>query len=428
MRNWFSTLSKNERRTFWACYGGWTLDALDAQMLPLVLPALMEQWRFGRAAAGSIMGAALACSALGGWLGGALADRYGRVRILQVTLGCFSLFSLLAALAQSPGQLVLFKALQGLGFGGEWAVGSVLVAEVLRPEHRGKSLGIIQSGWAVGWGLAVLLFTGCSLALPQAISWRVLFALGVLPALLVFYIQRSIPEPLRNHTSDEGNVSTRIPGSRRPAIFNLVSIFSPGTLRVTLIGALLGLGAHGGYYALTTWLPTYLMVERRISVATTGAYLGVIIISFGLGCFGAAYLLDRIGRRRTILLFALGSIATISLYLLVPTSTTEMFYLGFPVGFCSAGIPASMGALFSELYPMGMRGTGVGFCYNFGRIASAGFPALVGAFSSEIGLRRAIGVDAVLGYGIVAVAVLTLPETRRRELQEERQSVTPGAI
>lgn len=426
MRNWYSTLSKDERHTFWACYGGWTLDALDAQMLPLVLPALIAQWHFGRAAAGSIMGAALACSAIGGWLGGALADRYGRVRILQVMLGCFSFFSLLAALAQSPGQLVLFKALQGLGFGGEWAVGSVLVAEVLRPEHRGKSLGIIQSGWAVGWGFSVLLFTACSVALPQAICWRVLFALGALPALLVLYIQRSIPEPLKNHTSD--GRTTRKPGPHRPAVFNLVSIFSPGTLRITLVGALLGLGAHGGYYALTTWLPTYLMVERHISVASTGAYLGVIIISFGLGCFGAAYLLDRIGRRRTILLFALGSIATISLYLLLPTSITEMFYLGFPLGFCSAGIPASLGALFSELFPTGMRGTGVGFCYNFGRIASAGFPALVGAFSSEIGLRRAIGVDAVLGYAIVAVAVLALPETRQRVLQEEHQAVTPGAI
>jgi MFS family permease len=428
MRNWYSTLSKDERHTFWACYGGWTLDALDAQMLPLVLPALIAQWHFGRTVAGSIVGAALACSAIGGWLGGALADRYGRVRMLQVTLGCFSLFSLLAALAQSPGQLVLFKALQGLGFGGEWAVGSVLVAEVLRPEHRGKSLGIIQSGWAVGWGLSVLLFTACSAMLPQAICWRVLFALGVLPALLVLYIQRSIPEPLRSHTSEEGNVSAGRPGTPRPAIFNLVSIFSPGTLRVTLIGALLGLGAHGGYYALTTWLPTYLMVERHISVATTGGYLGVIIVSFGLGCFGAAYLLDRIGRRHTILLFALGSIATISFYLLLSTSTTEMFYLGFPLGFCSAGIPASLGALFSELFPTGMRGTGVGFCYNFGRIASAGFPALVGALSSEIGLRRAIGVDAILGYGIVAAAVLALPETRRRVLEEERQAVTPGAI
>jgi len=105
-----------------------------------------------------------------------------------------------------------------------------------------------------------------------------------------------------------------------------------------------------------------------------------------------------------------------------------MFYLGVPLGFCSAGIPASLGALFSELFPTGMRGTGVGFCYNFGRIASAGFPALVGAFSGEIGLRRAIGVDAVVGYGIVAVAVLALPETRRRVLQEQRQTVTPGAI
>jgi MFS family permease len=416
MPNWYSTLSQNEKHTFWACYGGWSLDALDAQMLPLVLPAIMKNWRVSHTGAGSIVSASLACSALGGWLGGALADRYGRVRVLQITVICFSLFSLLAAVAQSPAQLALFKGLQGLGFGGEWAVGAVLVAEVFRPQHRGKALGTIQSGWAVGWGISVLLFTILSSFLPQTICWRVLFVLGVLPALLVLYIQRSIPEPSNSAAllTDDGS------SNRTTLRMTMFHIFSPANLRITLIGALLGLGAHGGYYAFTTWLPTYLMIERHIPLPAAGAYLGMIIVSFWCGCIGAAYLLDKIGRRYTILLFSLGSIATITLYLLMHATTTEMFYLGFPLGFCSAGIPASMGALFSEMFPAGIRGTGVGFCYNFGRIVSSGFPALVGVLSVRFGLRLAIGMDAVAGYAIVAIAVLGLPETRQSALQSER--------
>lgn len=403
---WHSRLSPAERRTFLACYGGWTLDALDTQMLPLVLPAILVTWKITRPEAGLILSAALAASALGGWLAGALADRYGRVRILVATLLCFSVFSLLSALARSPAELAVMKGLEGLGFGGEWAVGTVLIAETFRPERRGKALGAIQSGWAVGWGLAVVLFALLSAFLPPPLLWRVLFALGVLPALLVLYIQRSIPEPQRPK-----------PQGSSGGGFNMLGIFAPGALRVTLVGSLLGIGAHGGYYALTTWLPTYLMDQRHISVNTTSAYLGVIIFSFWCGCLGAASLLDRWGCRRTILLFSLGCIVTIALYLLLPAGRLEMFYLGMPLGFCSAGIPASMGALFSQMYPSGIRGTGVGFCYNFGRVVAAGFPALVGLVSVKLGLGMAIGVDATAGYVIVACAVLLLPETKTRTRQ-----------
>ncbi len=163
----------------------------------------------------------------------------------------------------------------------------------------------------------------------------------------------------------------------------VLGIFSPQVLRMTLVGALLGVGAHGGYYALMTWLPTYLKTERHLSVLGTGGYLAVIIVAFFCGCIAAAYLLDRIGRRGTILLFAISCVVMVLMYVFLPLSNTEMLVLGFPLGFFAAGIPASMGALFSELYPRGTRGTGVGFCYNFGRIVSAAFPVLVGHMSDQ---------------------------------------------
>jgi MFS family permease len=195
-------------------------------------------------------------------------------------------------------------------------------------------------------------------------------------------------------------------------------IFSPQVLRMTLIGALLGVGAHGGYYALMTWLPTFLKTERHLSVLGTGAYLAVVIVAFFCGCIVSAHLLDRIGRRRTILTFAICCVLTVVAYLFLPLSNLAMLFFGFPLGFFAAGIPASMGALFNELYPSGMRGTGVGFCYNFGRVVSAGFPVLVGHMSTNMSLGTAIGIDAGLAYSIVVLSVLMLPETRGRALGE----------
>nr|OAI69153.1 hypothetical protein RSP597_17205 [Ralstonia solanacearum] len=123
-----------------------------------------------------------------------------------------------------------------------------------------------------------------------------------------------------------------------------------------------------------------------------------------------------IGRRGNILLFSCCCVVTVLVYLLMPLSDGAMLVLGFPLGFFAAGIPASMGALFNELYPHGVRGTGVGFCYNFGRVVSAAFPVLVGKMSASMSLGTAIGIDAAIAYSIVAVAVLMLPETRGRDL------------
>ncbi|MBC7950581.1 MAG: MFS transporter [Rhodospirillaceae bacterium] len=416
MFTWYRQVAPGERRTFWACFGGWSLDALDIQMFSMVIPALIATWGVSKTEAGLISGVTLVASALGGWLGGALSDRIGRVKALQISIVWFATATFLAAFCQNFEQLMVLKGLQGLGFGAEWAAGAVLMAEVIRSEHRGKAMGAVQSGWAVGWGGAVLLYTIAFSMLPQEYAWRVMFAIGLLPALLIIYVRRKVEEPVR--ACGESKPRT----SYFKAVFG---IFRPETLRVTLIGGLFGFGAHGGFYGLFTWLPTFLKTERHLSVMGTGAYMGVIIVAFGIGCLTAGQLLDRLGRRRTVMLFASGCIVLTVTYLLAPIGPTAMLILGFPLGFCAAGIPASMGALFNELYPEGVRGSGVGFCYNFGRILSAGLPVLIGYMSNTWSLGTAIGVDAGLAYSLVLVAVLMLPETRGKALQQDLPAAAP---
>jgi MFS family permease len=367
----------------------------------------MVAFGISRAEAGLLGSVTLFFGAIGGWFGGALGDRFGRVKALQITVATFALATFACAFTTTYSQFLVLKAIQGLGFGAEWACGAVLMAEIIRPEHRGKALGAVQSAWAVGWGGAVLLSALVFTLVEKDMAWRVLFALGLLPALLIIFIRRGVEEPPRSISKEE----------RAPFFKTLGGIFHRDVLRATLIGGLFGTGAHGGYAALTTFLPTYLREVRQLSVLGSSAYLAVIIIAFFCGCLASGLLSDRIGRRANVAIFASCCVATVLIYIFAPLSNEQMLVLGFPLGFFSAGIPASMAALFSELYPAGIRGTGVGFCYNFGRIVSAAFPFLVGFLSDRIGLGPAIGIDAAFAYSLVLVAVVMLPETRGKSFE-----------
>src|SRR2546422_10262008 len=246
---WVSDLAPRERRAFGACVGGWALDAMDVQMYSFVIPALIATWGITRAQAGQLGTAALLVSAVGGWIAGWIADRFGRVRTLQIAILWFAIFTFLSGLAQNYQQLFVARALLGLGFGGEWAAGAVLLGESIRAEHRGKALGIMQGGWAVGWGMATVLYAVFFTLLPVQTAWRALFLVGIAPAGFVFFVRRYVEGP---PVYLESRAQIAVHGGR-PAFFE---IFRPPLLRTPRFGGLLGTGAQGGYYAVMTWLPT----------------------------------------------------------------------------------------------------------------------------------------------------------------------------
>ena len=407
MFDWYTGLGSNGRRTFWACFGGYALDAMDVQVYSFVVPALVGLWGMTNTQAGLLATVTLILSAAGGWIAGLLADRLGRVRTLQITIAWFAVFTFLSGFTNSFDQLLVTRGLQGLGFGGEWAAGSVLMGEVIAARHRGKAVGLVQSSWAVGWGAAAILATLFFQFLPADIAWRALFFAGLLPAVTVFFIRRLVPET-EIFTAAKAQ-ETKGPG--------MLAIFSPRFISITLRGCLLALGAQGGYYAITTWLPTFLRTERHLSVLGSGGYLGVVIVGSFTGYVVSAYLNDGMGRRKTFLLFAVGSAAVVLGYTQIPISDPLMLVLGFPLGFFASGIFAGMGALFTELYPTELRGSGQGFCYNSGRGLAALFPALVGMASAHMPLGEAIGLFAGGAYALVIISALMLPETRGRELQ-----------
>jgi MFS family permease len=405
MLDWYRRMGAAERRTFWACFGGWALDAFDVQIYSFVVPALIALWHISKGQAGLLATSALVISAFGGWAAGILADRIGRARLLMIMVAWFAFFTFLSGFTNTFEQLLVVRGLQGFGFGGEWAAGSVLIGEAIRGADRGKAVGTVQSAWALGWGAAAILATVMFQALPQEIAWRALFFAGILPALLVFYIRAYVPEPVVFQEA----VQT---GAQR----NTLTIFSE-LLPTTILGAALSTGAQGGYYAITTFLPTFLRDERHLTVLGTGGYLAVIIAGSWCGYVVSAYLSDGIGRRKNFFIFAIGSLLIAVAYTQANISDALMLALGFPLGFFASGIFSGLGPVLTELFPTSVRGAGQGFCYNFGRGIGAFFPTLVGFLSARTTLGVAIGIFAAISYVIVILTALALPETRGRELK-----------
>jgi MFS family permease len=408
-RSWIAQLSPRERSALIATFGGWGLDGMDVMVYSFVIPSLIAAWHISRSDAGWLGTAALLMSSLGGWLAGLLADRFGRVRVLQTTILWFAVFTFLSGFAQNFWQLLLCRGLQGLGFGGEWAVGSVLIGETIRAEYRGKAVGTVQGGWAIGWGIAAFFYMVLLSKLPGDWGWRSMFWIGILPAVLVLYIREKVEEP-------EVYSKTRDTIEKRHES-HFTEIFSSSVLRITALTSLLAIGVQGGYYAITTWLPTFLKTVRKLSVLNTGVYLIVVIVGSFVGYIVSAYLADALGRKRTLIIFAACSFLTITAYTYLPISNPVMLVLGFPLGFFASGAFSPIGAFFTELFPSRIRGSGQGFSYNVGRAIGALFPTLVGYLGKTMPLGRAIAAFAVIAYFIMIVAAAALPETRGKELK-----------
>src|ERR1700751_915098 len=409
----YRDMSAAERHTFWACASGWALDGMDFMIYPLVIGTIITLWKVDPGTAGLAGTVTLLASAFGGWHGGYVADRIGRVRTLQFTILWFSFFSLVCAFAQNFDQLMIARALLGLGFGGEWAAGAVLMGEAIRAQYRGRAVGSVQSGWAVGWGLAVLSQAILFSYVPPEIAWRWMFAIGALPALLVFYLRRHVREPEIAAATRAKQLAT----GDRPSLWE---IFSGPILRTTILASLMATGCQGGYYAITFWVPRFLTTERKLSVVSSTGYLATLIIGSFIGYLVGAWLADRIGRRNLFLYFPLGAIAVIVAYTQLPLTNEILWVLGFPLGFFASAYFSGVGAFLTELYPTRLRGSGQGFCYNFGRGIGALFSYLGAALSTTTTLANAIAIFAVAAYGVFFLAAFAVPETRGRVLHAER--------
>ena len=413
LTGWYRESTPKVRRVFWTCAAAWGLDSMDGFVFQYMIPAVRLGLGLTLAQAGNIASANYFAGAIGGWTGGWLADRYGRARVLKITILWFSFFSLLSGFAQSYEQLLILRVLHGFGFGAEWAVGTVLLGELVAPQHRGKAIGAVQSAAGPGSMLAALLGGPVAAALPAALGWRVSFFIGVLPALLVFFVRQE---------GDDADIykDAKARSERQGRSFLPVDIFRPRLFKLTALACLLGLGSQGAGFAISNYLTTFFTTERGLSISVAGIY--VLFNSLG-GFFGFltnAYLSDRVGRRNAFRYFAVGFIIAVNLYIFLPLGNSAFTLLpaGFCYGFFQFGIYASFGPFFTELFPTEVRATGQAFAYNFGRAASTLFIQGVAMLAVYMKLSTGMVIMACLAQSCAIVATLFLPETAGGRLKD----------
>jgi len=406
---WYRTITAEQWRVLAAAKVGWMLDAMDFMLYAMALGQLRAYFELDDAAAGLLGTATLVMSGVGGLVFGYVADRFGRTRALMATIVIFSLASLGASTSQSVLQLLFWRAVLGIGMGGEWASGAVLVSETWPPQHRNKAISIMQSGWAIGYVAAALL-AAWILSDPDLgkEGWRWLFVAGVVPALFVLWIRRNVRE--------SPAWTARAKPAREDAKNPFKIIFGPKLLGRTLRIIALGGAVQFAYWGLFFWLPPFLsrpVEQGGAGMGVVGSLQWIVLMQVGayLGYLTFGFIADRLGRRRTFVLFMICAAAIVPVYGQMARNPMVLLVLSPLLGYFGHGYFSLFGSLVAELFPTAVRATGQGTSYNLGRMAGAIAPFTIGAAATlpGVGIGLALGITSAF-FLAAALLVLTLPD------------------
>jgi MFS family permease len=403
---WFHQGTPAARKGLWAAALGWMLDGFDVMLYALVLGALLQEFSISTRTAGMLGSLTLVASGLGGVLFGAIADRMGRRRAMIGSILIYSIFTGLCGLAQTVSQLAVFRFVLGLGMGGEWTSGAALVSETWPDKHRGKAVAWMQSAWAIGYGAAAIV---AGIVLPR-FGWRVVFLLGLLPALLTLWIRQHVEE------SEIWLASQREPARARPSVRD---VFFGRFASTTMLLTFLSLTTVFAYWGLSLWVPAYLSLpvgRGGLGLSTLMTTLLVVAMQVGtfFGYVSFGYVSDAFGRRKSFVTYILVAAALILVYSAVE-SIPLLFIVGPSVAFFGTGLFSGFGAITAEIYPTAVRAIAQGFTLNMGRLGSAAAPFVVGSLAETHGFGTAFAILA----GALVLGALTwiwLPETRGRSL------------
>jgi len=424
--SWRAGVTSYQWRVLLVAWLGWVFDSMDAMIYALVLhPALHDLLQ--RSPSGHVSDADIAWYggiifsifligwAIGGVVFGVLADYVGRTKTLIATILIYAVFTGLAALAQDWWHLAIYRFLTALGIGGEWAAGAALVAEVWPEEKRAKAAGVLQSAWAAGFFLAAAFYL-----LLRDHSWRVLFMVGVAPAVVALVVRWWVKEPERWVKAHALEVHS---GTVHKV--KLLELFQGALLRPTWVGASLAFVAVFGLWGATNWTPTLIRAlpdMRGLSAPDLKTYVvyATMMLNVGslLGYLSFGPLADRFGRRPTFALMCAGSLVMVPVTFLTPHAYGDVLVLLPLLGFFNNGIFSGFPIYLPELYPTRLRATGAGFCFNAGRVLASVGPFLTGFLVAELGTfgRAASAIALIYLLGILVLA--WAPETRGRPLPE----------
>ena len=424
---WASEVTGYQWMVLLVAWLGWVFDAMDGTLFSLVQkPSMTELMGPGAtdAAIGFyssvVFSVMLVGWALGGICFGILGDYIGRTKALTLTILIYSVFTGLSAAAGTWWQLAAFRFITGLGLGGEWAAGAALVAEVWPDRLRASAGAVLQSAGAVGFFFAALITRAVDVG-----SWRYVYLVGALPAVFVLFLRLMVKEPARWTEVREKRRVARREGRPRSELdtFTLKQLFSADLRRDTIVASSLAFVVLLALWGATMWIPSVVReVAGRegfnpVDQNRYAAY-GVMLLNGGalLGNLSFGPLADRLGRRAAFLCYFAVGIFVFPVTFLLARGIGQMFWLLPPVGFITLGATSGFPIYLPELFPTRVRTTGVGFCYNLGRIVTAGgvliTGTLVGFFGSYAKAASAVSLIYVLGIFLLIFA----RETRGQRL------------
>jgi putative MFS transporter len=409
---------------------GWALDAMDVGLISFVIAALAQEWSLSATQVSWVVSIGFAGMAVGASVGGLLADRIGRRQVFALTLLVYGLATGATALVGSVGLLLVLRFVTGLGLGAELPVASTLVSEFAPKRMRGRVVVLLEAFWAVGWIAAATIGY---LVVPLENGWRWAFAIGVIPALFAVVVRRGLPESVR-FLERKGRVAEAEAAVRRfeasagvehvasetipaePAPPRWRELWRPDLRRRTAALWIAWFGINFAYYGAFLWLPS-ILVESGFTIVKSFEYTLYITLAQLPGYALAAYLIERWGRRPTLITFLAVS-AGAAFAFGQADSIATILIAGMVLSAFNLGAWGALYAITPEIYPTSMRGSGAGAAAAFGRLASIIAPLTVPPLLAAGGPTLTFGVFAA-AFGVAMVATVFLPELRNAALVED---------
>jgi MFS family permease len=398
--NQHTRLTRAHYKILLVSWAGWVFDFYDLILFSFLLGPIGAELGLPRGRLSYVLGASLAATAVGGALFGYLADHFGRKRTLGWTILAYSLGTLLCGFAVDLPTLLFFRVITGLGVGGEWATGQTYVGETFPAPVRGRYGAFMQTGAPIGIALASVV--GGFVA--PTLGWRACFVLSFLPALLVVYIRKALPESdLWMHNRE------RSTGAGKFAV--LLSAAHRKIFGFALVLALFDMSA---YWFTYSWLPTYLNEERHFSMSKSAAWILVTQCGGLLGYLSFGFFADHYGRRLAFsvysVLMAVGLLMVTIFWSSVVAFPALILFFMFLVGF-GTGMFGGYGPLFAELFPTHVRSTAMGTAFNLARGVQFFTPVAITLIAERYGLGGGISMAAF--FALLAGAwIWVFPETR----------------